>query len=118
MTEQEIIDKAVALAVEKTLLMIPEVIGNLMADQAVLNKLNSQFYADNPEFRDHKQLVVSVLEELDGKNPGMKYEDILAKSIPEIKRRISLTKDLKMDSIDAKAKRSYEDFYDSGNGEI
>lgn len=83
--KQEIIDAAV----EKALLMLPEVVGNLMANNAAMAKLNSEFYKDHPEFRDHKEAVASVIEMVEGKDPTVDYKDILAKAVPEIKRRIA-----------------------------
>ena len=41
---QDIVEEAVSKAVEKTLLMIPEVIGNLMSSHASLHKINTEFY--------------------------------------------------------------------------
>jgi uncharacterized protein YpuA (DUF1002 family) len=83
--KQEIIDKAV----EKALLMIPETVGNMMAHAATMGKLNRDFIAKHPEFKNHKDAVTSVIEKVEGKNPLMKYDDILEKSVPEIKQRIS-----------------------------
>lgn len=115
MTEQEIIDKAV----EKTLLMIPEVIGNLMMNQAVINKLNSKFYSDHKDFADKKELVASVIEEVEGANPSLKYEDILEKSIPKIKERIRQVKELDNGRVNFNVNRRIDnvDFSDN-NGEI
>jgi len=110
MTEQEIINAAV----EKTLLLIPEVIGNLMAQNAMLHKMNSKFYKDHPEFKDKKEVVASVLEMVEGKNPLAKYEDLLEIAVPEIKKRLSQTQSLSM-SVPSTVNR---DFSSLGNGEI
>jgi len=106
--KQEIID----LAVEKALLMIPEVVGNLMAQNATYHKLNSKFYKDYPEFKDKKDIVTSVVEMLDGQNPGLEYEKILEKAVPEIRKRISLTGTLNMTTVSVPGNRSF------GNGEM
>jgi hypothetical protein len=92
MTDQEIIDKAV----EKALLMIPEVVGNLMANHAAMHKTNMDFYERYPEFRDKKNIVASILEKVEGENPLMKHEDLLNKAVPFIKQRVELTKNLDM----------------------
>jgi len=84
--KQEIIDKAV----EKALLMLPQVVGNLLVSHAAMAKLTNAFYRDHPEFRDHKVAVASVLELIEGRNPGMKYEDILKDAIPQIRERITV----------------------------
>lgn len=83
--KQEIID----LAVEKALLLIPEVVGNMMTNHVAMTKINSKFYKDHPEFKDHKDSVVSVIEMIEGQDPTVDYEKILEKSVPEIKKRIA-----------------------------
>ena len=90
--KQEIINKAV----EKSLLMIPEVVGNMMAQHAILSKTNTDFYAAYPEFKDHKSIVASVVEMEETKNPTTKYEDLLKNAVPEIKKRIAIAGRLSM----------------------
>jgi len=85
--KEEIINKAV----EKALLMIPEVIGNLMAQNAIMMKVNTKFYNDNPEFKNYKHIVASVVEMEESKNPNVNYEKLLYDCVPEIKRRIAMT---------------------------
>jgi len=91
-------NELVNLAVEKALLMLPEVVGNLMKQHAELTKLNSKFYADYPEFKDHKGVVVSVLERLDAENPLHNYQDLLVKAVPEIRKQIMILKNLDMNN--------------------
>jgi hypothetical protein len=92
-------NEIVNLAVEKALLMLPEVVGNMMKQHATMSKLNSQFYSDYPEFKDQKDAVVSVIERIDAENPFTKYEDILAKAVPEIRKRIELVKSMSMNTV-------------------
>ena len=108
--KQEIID----LAVQKAMLMLPEVVGNLMAQHAALSKLNSKFYADHPEFKEHKPVVASVIEKVEGSNPLIKYEDLLAKAVPEIKKRLLTIKDLKLTEAHPPLNRNFA----IGNGEV
>jgi hypothetical protein len=106
MTEEEkkeIID----LAVEKALLMLPEVVGNLMTQHATLVKMNSQFYKDHPEFAGHKAVVASVMEKVDGQDTLAKYEDKLKAAIPEIKSRIALLSTLDMKTVSSNPDRNF-----------
>jgi len=86
-------------AVERTLLSIPEVIGNLMASHAALAKINKKFYDDYPEFKNSKDVVASVVEVVEGKNPIDNYDKILRDAVPEIRRRIATTKSLDMTNV-------------------
>ena len=85
--KQEIIEAAV----EKALLMIPEVVGNMMTNHVAMAKINSSFYAKHPEFKDKKDIVVSVIEMLEGQDPTVDYKDILKKAVPEIRKRIDIS---------------------------
>ena len=105
---QSIIEEAVNKAVEKTLLLIPDVIGNLMANHALLHKINSKFYADYPEFKDKKDVVANVVEMVEGRTPLAKYEDILKNAVPEIRKRILTMKTLDMDSVNQKPDRDFK----------
>ncbi len=101
--KQEIID----MAVEKALLMIPEVVGNMMTNHVAMTKINSKFYKDHPEFKDHKDAVVSVIEMIEGQDPTVDYKEILEKSIPEIKKRISTIVKMDVKDISPKFNRDF-----------
>lgn len=123
-TEEEK-QEIIGMAVEKALLMLPEVIGNLMTNHAAMAKVNSKFYKDHPEFKDKKDIVVSVIEMIDGRDPTSKYEDILKEAVPEIRKRISLTNTLDTKNVDPRPNRDFRDFDPSSevsdtnsNGEI
>ena len=110
-TEEErnsIIKEASEKATEKALLLLPETIGNLMAQQAVLHKLNREFYSKYPEFNKQREAAASVIEKIEGENPLMKYEDILKKAPQQIRQRINTMKNLDMDNVSKKPSRSFE----------
>ena len=107
LTEEEK-DEIIAKAVEKTLLAIPEVVGNLMSNHAVLHKLNREFYTKYPEFKDSKDSVASAIEMIEGKNPLMKYEDILKKAVPEIRTRMNTMKSLNTTTVSKTPDRSFK----------
>ena len=66
-------------AIERVLLVTPEVIGNLITDHVAMNKINTDFYKNHPEFKDHKDTVASVIEKVNGENPLLDYKDVLGK---------------------------------------
>jgi hypothetical protein len=105
---REIVEEAVNKAVEKTLLMIPEVVGNLMANHAILHKINTKFYSDYPEFKDKKDVVASVVEMIEGRDPLATYEDILKKAVPKIRERILTMKSLDMENVNPKPNRDFK----------
>jgi hypothetical protein len=97
-TEEEKLE-IINLAVEKSMLILPEVVGNLLKQHAAMSKLNSQFYKDHPEFTNHKDIVVSVIEMLDARAPLRKHEELLIEAVPEIKKRIELVKTIDITSV-------------------
>ncbi len=99
MIEEKEIEMIVDRAVEKTLLLIPEVVGNLITHHISVNKLNKEFYEKNPDLRDHKQMVASVIEQVEGNNLPMDYGKLVDKALPEIRKRLNDTKALDMKTI-------------------
>ena len=79
-------------AVEKALLVLPEVVGNLMMSQARNQKLIKDFYDKHPDLVSNEHIVAATVEQVEGNNPGLKYEEILAKSVPLIRERLRSSK--------------------------
>jgi hypothetical protein len=103
--KREIIDRAV----EKAMLLLPEVIGNLMQERVALLKLNSEFYKAHPEFREHRDCVQGAVEEVEMQNPLEKYEQIMEKAVPKIRERIRIKESLNMKPM-ATVNRDFKDF--------
>lgn len=113
---QSIIDEAV----EKALLVLPDVWSNLITDHRAMSKVTSKFYKDHPEFVGHEESVVSVLAEVDGKYPLLDYAQKIGKSVPGIKKRIDQLKGLDM-KVDSNPDRKFDPIPSAGmgsNGEI
>lgn len=88
MTKDEM-DQIVNRCMEEILVQMPTVIGNLMKNHALLAKLNHEFYSKHPEFQNHKDVVTSVISQIEGGDLSLKYEDILSKAAPVIKDRLN-----------------------------
>ena len=109
-------DEIINAAVERTLLMIPEVVGNLMANHAMLHKINKKFYEEHPEFSGRKDIVQAVIEYMEGKNPTVKYEELLQKAVPEIKRRLTIAQDVEVKTSPKELPRDFSHADMTGNG--
>lgn len=101
-------EEIILAAVERALLLIPEVCGNLMAQNAAHAKINREFYSKYSEFKDHKKSVVSVIEQTEGAYPLLSYDKILEKAVPEIRKRIGTLKKLDVDTVSPNPNRQYE----------
>ena len=95
-------EEIIVAAVERTLLAIPEVIGNLMVNHAMMAKINKEFYDKNKEFIPHKDVVRSVVEKVEGFNTVDDYDKILKDAVPEIKRVISTMKSMDTKTVPSK----------------
>jgi hypothetical protein len=118
MLTQEEKDELIGLAVEKCLLVLPEVIGNLMANHAMLHKINRKFYTDHPEFASRKDVVQAVVENMEGKFPLLPYEELLQKATPEITRRMDIVKTLSVDTVQDELPRDFSSMTLPGNGNL
>ena len=85
---------------ERMLLRLPDIISNLVSNQAEVERLRFKFLKDHPEYREHRDKVIPIIEELEGKNPHLKYEKILDKAVPEITRRLGTLKQLNMSKVE------------------
>jgi hypothetical protein len=111
-TEEEK-SEIIGLAVERAILAMPEVV---MANHAALHKMNSEFYKVHPEFAERKDVVQSVVEMVEGKNPLDNYEKILEKSVPEIKRRLIAMQDINVTDVAKALPRDFSKLNTSSNG--
>lgn len=101
-------EEIINAAVEKAILSLPTVMGSLMAQQAMYSKLNSAFYKDYPDFAKHKDVVASTIEQVDGQNPLLAYEEKLAKAVPLIEQKIKTLGTLDMKGVDPKPRRTFD----------
>lgn len=92
---EEIINETI----EQMLKMLPEVVGNLMTANAMYSKLTKDFYNDHLDFKDHKEIVSSVVSKIEGKDPTVKYEDILKEAVPLIREQIKLKGKVNMEPV-------------------
>jgi len=79
-------------ATERMLLRIPEIVGNLITNYAEKIRVNTEFYSKHPEFSKHREIVASVIEELENKSNFKPFKEIVNEAIPTIKRRIDSLK--------------------------
>ncbi len=104
-------------AKEQTLLAIPEVIGNLIQTHLHSIKLNKKFYTDFPEFNSNRDLVTQIVESVEGKNPGLDYEQILKQAVPVIRERMKTVKSLDLQKI-TKPNRNLSSLKLADNGDL
>jgi len=103
-----VVDRVMDMTVERLLLSIPATVGNMMASAAALNKTNKEFYAKHKEFDKHRDVVTSVVEMTEGKNPLLNHGELLEKAVPDIKRRIKTMSNLDMKKVTSKPNLTFD----------
>lgn len=114
---EDIIREAVDKAVEKALLMFPEVVGKLLVEKFNTLKMNLDFYKKHPDFAKSKIIVESVIEEIAKNNPNIDYPKVLESAVPEIRNRLRSTKDLNFNPV-SKVERKLPDIFKESHGEL
>ena len=82
--EQAIIDKAV----EKALLLLPQVFSNLMAEHKAKIDVNREFYKKYPEFKQHTEVVAHMVENMEQKEGAIDHKKLLEDAVPKIRERL------------------------------
>jgi hypothetical protein len=103
-------------AVEKALLLLPEIVGNLIMNQANHLRLNKKFYDQYPDFASKKDVVASVVEMIERESPGTDYAEILKRAVPVVKERMRMTSALNMTDV-SRPSRNLK-LAQSNNGEL
>ena len=86
-------------AVERTLLAIPEVIGNLIMNHASKLRASKLFYDKYPQFKNYKELVAAVIEKIDDSDMSKNFDQIIEAAVPEIESKIKAMKNLDMKKV-------------------
>lgn len=105
---------------ERAYLGLPVLVGSLMEDNAKQIELNQQFYKDHSEFKKHKVAVASTLEELSGRNPTKKLEELMndKDTIATIRERIKTEKRLDTTTVSESPSRSFTADRPSDHGKL
>jgi hypothetical protein len=81
-------EEIIQAASERALFLLPQIVGNLLAQKIAQFKMNSQFMREHKEFEGKENIVQQTIEMVRGKFPLKEYEDILKEAVPEIRERI------------------------------
>lgn len=75
-------------AVEEAMRILPNIVRNLTIQAVGLFGLKEKFYQDNPDFNPHRDLVASIVEEVESTNPDLTYREVLVKATPIIRQKV------------------------------
>lgn len=89
----ELVMRIVKLSVEESLKVLPSVLNHLVYQSAYLKSLSDKFYKDNKDLANNKQIMAKAIESVEGKNPGLSYEEILKEAAKEARSTIAKMKE-------------------------
>ena len=92
----EYLTKLVKLCVEESLRTLPAVVKHLAGQADYLKTLSEEFYKENKDLVSHKKTMANVMMEVEAKNPGMDYDEVLKISAEKSRDIISKMKDVKV----------------------
>jgi hypothetical protein len=100
-------EEIINAAIERVLLRLPEIIGNLITNHATKLRLNKEFYEKYPDLKDHRNIVAATIERIEGDDPSRSFKDIMNDAVPEIRRQLKNLKNLDLKPVD-KPKMKYD----------
>jgi hypothetical protein len=74
--------------IEEMVLLLPELLSKLLGEQSTLRKIGDEFFKNNPELKSHTDVILSVLQEVETKNPEKPWQTIVEDATPIIKERV------------------------------
>lgn len=86
-------------SIEGSMRHVPEIINQLVKKTSVMNKMSERFFTENPEFKQHSDIVADTITQLEGQHPGWDYEKLLAEATPIINKKIGLSKTVGVSSL-------------------
>jgi hypothetical protein len=96
----EILSRVYNRAVEDALRQTPDLMLRLFVSMQAQQETKKDFYDRNPDFKNYLDIVQSVVQKVEAKNPDKSYEFILGLSEPMIRQQIVMMADLKKLPLD------------------
>jgi len=95
----EVLTRFFNKSVETSLRSMPELISRLVKKSVVMERLTKEFFDKNPTFSNQREIVNKTITEIELKNPGATYEEILRLSTGEINKKIAVTSSVKSSNL-------------------
>lgn len=84
----EILSRVCNKAMEDTLRKLPEVVSRMLKSTIATQNMSKDFFDRNKDFVNYPDIVNSVVQDTESKNPNASYKDILKDSESVIQSRI------------------------------
>jgi hypothetical protein len=83
-----VLDRLYNKAVESAIQATPMVTAQLIKTSMGMKKMTDKFFADNPNFAGHEDVVKEMVRQTEIANPADTYEQVLTKAVPAINTKI------------------------------
>jgi len=89
---EKVLDRVVSVAIERALINLPKLILTQVQSAETMRKIVEEFYLDNRDLRQYKNLVGATITRLHAANPGMPTKDLLALAASDVRNVVKNTK--------------------------
>lgn len=88
----EILSRVYNAAIETCIRKMPEMISRMVATTTATKAMTKDFFDKHKEFENHKEIVGSVIQDVESKHAGWDYKAILNEAAPVIQAKIDAVK--------------------------
>ena len=107
-------EQIILAVIERVLVKMPTVIGNLMAKHAEVQQEKKKFFDLNKDFLPYTDLISDVVQKIEGEDLTKSYSEILNEATPEIRKRISLLNSLNIKDVNKPIEQKIIGDYSNG----
>lgn len=96
----EVLSRLCNYSNEAMVRMFPDLVSRMVKNTTATQAMTKEFYEKNPDLKDHKDIVTSVVQDVDSRYPELDYGEMLKKAEPIVREKIKnmkLSKDLPCD---------------------
>jgi len=85
----EVLNRVYNKAIEQALCHIPGMVNKLARKVDAINKFLGEFLTKYPEFKEHKDVVISTVQQFEFEHPELMFDELLEKSVPLIQQKLA-----------------------------
>ena len=86
----EVLSRVHNAAVENTIRKIPELLSRMVKTTTATYAMTEDFFKRNESFKEHRDIVMQVVRDVESRNPDWDYTKILNVAEPLIKEKLSV----------------------------
>ena len=86
----EILSRVFNAAVETAITKLPDVVARMAKSTVAIQNMTKEFFESNEDFKDHKDVVAGVVQDIESRHADWDYGKILETAKPLIKEKLAI----------------------------